>query len=910
MRWCIRTAITLCLICLFCSAHAQDSLWEDLGLYGGQMNAIAVAPDDPSILYAGSWMGDGLFKSTDSGKTWSTISGFRNYEVYDIEIDPHDSLTIWVANSYYVDVSRDGGLTWDTLTFAAEEDRFCFAVAVDPHDATGQTIYCGTGGPGGTNEFGEIFITRNGGESWENMEFVTDGNTWYNFWDINFNPNQPGEVWVANRQSQISPNGHIYVTPDKGKTWYFWTNGVYGKDVISFGYIDEVLVHPTDSQLVYLSSENGIARKFDGSSIEEGAWWYWTDVESGCRAMCIPPSAPDTIYAGLLDVLAKSTDAGDTWNFFDIDGDFLSLSAAPDDSELLFGGDVNSGVSTSTDGGMSWADINQGIRANTIYDTSLSPTDSSSILCATLSGVYKRSGTDQWQLINDSIPQAVSYHPQNPDIIYGGFDWKIKKSIDGGDSWLYIDVSDAEDAHRVSSFAIVPQTPTSDTVFAGISYSLGNKGEVLKITGWEYDTFESSKIVFTASTPVNAVAVNPQDENTLFVGTGSFYAPVSPGALSISTDGGKKWSAAIPDVVVNSIAIAPSDPNILYVGCGASNASGSGIYKSTDGGTTWTEKIHGLPTYISVSDIKVDSSDSAVVYAALYYASSPYDTPMGGVYTSLDGGNFWTQVGLSDYRLLDVNSYMPEGVRSARTVTTRQGTVSIPASTVVAGTSSGLYSSQTSGTGVILGEITSFATGDYIHRAQVSTNTGSNCLSDEGYYMLLVPSGAHTLRIQSDQYGTATSSVTVSAGRSVVKNILLTEGGTDNGTCAASQLFPGRHNITTLDILRRARDTVLTKSRLGHELTRKYYALGGDVLNVLERNPTIKKRSKQLIKKYLPFIRQTVLQKHVKAPASLKKDALSFLHELELASPDDLRGKLRLLRRKIAEENLENIFAR
>ncbi len=65
---------------LIVSAEDNSTTFKDLGLYGGQVNAIAVNPDNPSLLFAGTWMGDGLFKSIDAGETWITIPGFRNQE--------------------------------------------------------------------------------------------------------------------------------------------------------------------------------------------------------------------------------------------------------------------------------------------------------------------------------------------------------------------------------------------------------------------------------------------------------------------------------------------------------------------------------------------------------------------------------------------------------------------------------------------------------------------------------------------------------------------------------------------------------------------------------------------------------------------------------------------------------------
>jgi len=78
-------SILLCilLLCTPPDAKTQEvSQWLDLGLYGGQFQTVAVDPFDNSIVFAGSYLGGGLFKSTDYGAAWKTVPGFRDTEVY------------------------------------------------------------------------------------------------------------------------------------------------------------------------------------------------------------------------------------------------------------------------------------------------------------------------------------------------------------------------------------------------------------------------------------------------------------------------------------------------------------------------------------------------------------------------------------------------------------------------------------------------------------------------------------------------------------------------------------------------------------------------------------------------------------------------------------------------------------
>jgi len=493
----VSSFLALLHLCIPPAAKTQGhSLWRDLGLYGGQIKTIAVTPGNAAVLYAGSWGGDGLFKSTDSGRTWFNIpqdnpEWFRNYEVYDIAVDPNNPDTVWVADNYYLDVSRDGGATWQTFFFAKDERRFCYTVAVDPHDPTGDTVFVGTGGPEYADEYGEIFVTRDGGVTWQKMNISGDI-VWHNFWKISFNPNRRGEIWIANRKSYLSPDGMIIVSPDDGQTWWYWDAAYWpARDAFYvFGYLDEIAVNPADPLKIFASSQYGIARKLDGVNLETR--WYWTSLDDACRALCIPPAAPDTLYAGLLETIAKSTDDGETWDVSrSAPAEFLTLQSDPGDPDCLYGGSVNRGIFTSRDGAATWTETNTGIKANTIYDSAVAAgAFGNRVVCGTLAGVYLSRDLTTWERIYNASAGAVAFHPDTPDTIYAGTGygtgWKILKSTNSGQSWRYID-AEVEEEGKISAITILPSGAGSDDIVAGIAYGSAKKGAVIKISGWDYD---------------------------------------------------------------------------------------------------------------------------------------------------------------------------------------------------------------------------------------------------------------------------------------------------------------------------------------------------------------------------------------------------------------------------------------
>ena len=152
---------------------------------------------------------------------------------------------------------------------------------------------------------------------------------------------------------------------------------------------------------------------------------------------------------------------------------------------------------------------------------------------------------------------------------------------------------------------------------------------------------------------VVAVAGVPGDSTT-------FYFGAVNGGVWKTTDAGTVWKPIFdkePVASIGAIAVAPSDPKTIYVGTGESDirsdlSSGNGVYKSSDGGSTWIHE--GLDDARQISRIVIDPRDSQVVYVgALGHAYGPNEER--GVYKSVDGGTHWakvldegSQIGISD----------------------------------------------------------------------------------------------------------------------------------------------------------------------------------------------------------------------------------------------------------------------
>ncbi|MCX5903715.1 MAG: carboxypeptidase regulatory-like domain-containing protein, partial [Proteobacteria bacterium] len=688
---------------------------------------------------------------------------------------------------------------------------------------------------------------------------------------LSMNPRQSGEIWAVSGVMLGAARGMVYVTTDAGATWHHWDIG---------WYLDEILVHPQYSQTVFAAGERGIIRKQDGPATATG--WSPLKPQERCRSLCIPPAQPDTIYAGLSNKTAKSADRGSTWTYYPSANNFMSLAAAPDTAGLLYGGDSNRGIFKSTDAAASWKEINTGIQANQIYSIAVSPVNAGTLLAGTLAGLYLRNQTLQWDLINDGRSEAVSFHPLYEDILYAGFDREFGASADRGRTWSYSPLSARSETHDVSSIAVSLLDPA--LVLAGIYFYAGDRGEIIRST----DGGASFDSVWQSSVSVNAVVIHPADPQIMFAGTGSFYAPVLPGGLFTSTDGGASWiPTSLQNVVVNSIVISPSDPNLIYAGCGGSDCAYAGIFKSTDGGATWKKTVSGLPAEYAITALQIDAKNDAVLYAASFY---------GGIFATLNRGDYWTLIGLADYLVYDVVQLdNAAGLRSLRLQAAQQPVV--PSATIVAGTTSGLYQYSAAGSGIVTGTITAEDTGKPVDAAQVSSSCGSTCVSAEGYYLLLMPSGTHTVDISAEGYYAATiAGVQVLAGGSMVRNISL-EPRKDSGSCPAAALLSNMPGRRYLAVLRRFRDGVLDKSRDGQELIALYYARGPSLINVLEKRQDLRARCLSLLTQCLPALEAALSGQALSLSPALADDISSLLTAIEQVSPAETRAAIDKLRR-------------
>ena len=244
---------------------------------------------------------------------------------------------------------------------------------------------------------------------------------------------------------------------------------------------------------------------------------------------------------------------------------------------------------------------------------------------------------------------AVTGVPGNPNLFYfGATGGGIWKTTDGGRSWA--NISDGYFGGSIGSIAVAPSDHNvlyvgggEKTVRGNVSFGYGAWKSVDAGRTWEHIGLDKSR-------HISRIRIHPDNPDIVYAAVmGNLFAPTTDRGIYKSIDGGKNWKKVLyanDYAGAVDLCIDPSNPRIMYASTWRiqrtpysleSGGEGSGLYKSTDSGETWTEITgnKGLPTGTwGISGVAVSHIDGDRVYALI-------ENEKGGVYRSDDGGDTW-----------------------------------------------------------------------------------------------------------------------------------------------------------------------------------------------------------------------------------------------------------------------------
>ncbi len=599
-----------CTLGLIVAGSASAAEWVTNGPRGGVIRDLLASPHSPSTLFAAA-SSDGLFKSTDDGRTWRPVAEELGEGFCAVVADPSDPEALYgVACSSTSKVARsfDGGETWEVVP-----DSVARELVVDPQ--TPSTLYATT--------VRTVGKSTDRGSTWE---YLGAGQLFL-VSTIAIDPVRPSTLYVI---SGLPTGGlGVWKSTDGARSWTPSSAGVEERR----GF-DALLVDPVDPDVVYLGTGSGLFRSQDA-----GASWAFDPVLPPVESLTVDPADPGVVYAltrsGGLARIFRTLDQGASWATFG-----AALPAAGPDEGLFFHKVVRAGsgrwfaasdcgVYRAAAGALGWERAIRGLKAGGMSSVVADP-ERPRVLYAgnNTCGVFKSSnGGRSWARQADpshSGAYSLAIDPRSPRRLYAGTLRGIYRTQNGGRSWRRIPTRPpAVDGQVGRDFVRVdPHDPRN--LYAGwlryllfsqdrgASWSLGDLGRDRKIVR------------------LRELVVHPGDSSVVFL------ASRGRGVLR-STDGGATWrsrSRGLPRLAsrleVWDLAIDPRDGEILYA-----SLPTRGIYKSVNGARRWLPANGGIET-ISVLSILIDPLDSATLYAG---------TLEDGVFRSRDAGRSWRPLG-------------------------------------------------------------------------------------------------------------------------------------------------------------------------------------------------------------------------------------------------------------------------
>jgi photosystem II stability/assembly factor-like uncharacterized protein len=644
---------------------------------GGRTVGATGVPRHPNIFYIGVNNG-GVWKSDDYGRTWKPLFDDQpTGSIGDLAVAPSDPNVLYVGSGeglHRPDLSvgdgifksTDGGATWSHK--GLDDAQQIGAVIVDPTNPN-RLFVASLGHPYGPNTERGVFRSTNGGDSWEKVLYKNE-NT--GAMSVAFDPTNPdilyADLWEAREgpwenSTWIGPESGLYKSTDGGNSWQRLTNGLpvarEGVGRIGFG------VAPSDPQRIYATVESrsreGVYRSDDG-----GAHWERINTDPRLTGrgydfgeIKVDPRDRNTVY--VCNIAAyKSTDGGMT---------FYSFKGAPggDDYHRIWINPENPGIlllvadqgaAVSVNGGRTWSSwynqpTAQHYHVSTDnqfpYNVYASQQESGSVCIASRSNDGAITFRD-WHPVGADEYSFVAPDPLDPNIVYGG---RVSRYDRRTGQTAYI----APEAVRSAGYRVLRSMPL---MFSPVDprklYFATNRLFVTTTGGqqWEVispdlsrknpDTTAPAGMVPHPDMPsgpphgvIYALAPSPRDSSLIWAGT-------DDGLIHRTTNGGKVWVECTPKALspwskISSLEAGHDDVNTVYAAVNRIRLDDMRphIYRTHDGGKTWKEIVAGLPDNGPVNIVREDPVRKGLLFAGTERAVS----------VSFDDGDHWQSLRLN-----------------------------------------------------------------------------------------------------------------------------------------------------------------------------------------------------------------------------------------------------------------------
>lgn len=615
---------------------------SDGGIEVGSIGAVSVAPSNPEILYVGTGSdairgnvstGRGVYRTDDGGESWRYLGLRDTGQIGRIRIHPEDPDVAWLS---------------------------------------------ATGRPFGPNPERGVYRTRDGGETWQNLLFVSDSTGAI---ELLLNPNDPNELFAAMWRGERKPwtmisgarEGGIYRSRDAGDSWTKLGGGLPDGLIGKLG----IAQAPSRPQRLYAIIEAdpgpGIYRSDDGGDSWslvntnrriQGRPWYFHNI-------FVDPNDPEVVYvAG--GGFFKSTDGAESFRPIAMPhSDHHDLWISPDDSRVMVQGN-DGGAVVTFDGGQTWSSqLNQPtaeIYMVTVdnrfpYRVYGSQQDNSSIsLPSAATGVGI--GLQHWWSIGGCETGPVLVHPDDPDVFLAGcFGGRLARYNRRTEQFRQVrpyperqdGAPERELRYRIQWNAPVTASPHDpDVIYHGSQYvavtrDQGGSWEVISPDLTRNDTTKFGMAGGPITNDVTGVEIysallqieeSPVERGVIWTGS-------NDGLVHLSRDGGATWTDVTPPALpvpstVNRIDVSTFDGGSALLTAYRYRLDDFQpyVYRTTDYGASWTriaDGTNGIPADHPTRVVREDPERAGLLYAGTEF----------GLYVSFDDGQRWQQLQLN-----------------------------------------------------------------------------------------------------------------------------------------------------------------------------------------------------------------------------------------------------------------------
>jgi photosystem II stability/assembly factor-like uncharacterized protein len=658
----------------------QELHWRMIGPFrGGRTRAAAGVPSQPNVFYVGQVNG-GVWKSDDYGRTWNPIFDREpTQSIGAIAVAASDPNIIYVAtgeglhrpdlsvgNGIYK--STDAGKSWTHLGLV--DGQQIPALAVDPRDPN-KVFAAVLGHPYGPSQERGIYRSTDGGQNWQKV-ISKDENTGGS--DVEIDPSNPDVIYASMWEVREGPwedgnefngsGGGLFKSTDGGATWHPLTNGL-PKDLSQI----YVAIAPSDPRRLYatLATASGKLNVYRSDDAGDS----WSQITNDPRPsgrigggdLPIPkvdPKNPDLVYVAST-VTMRSADGGKTWaGFRGAPGgdDYQNLWINPNDGNIiLLVSDqgalvtVNRGETWSSWYNQPTAQLYHAIANNTFPYRVCAGQQESGSVCISTRGNDGAITFRDWHPVGVIEYGYVAPDPLDPDIVYGGGRTEVSKF-----HWSTGEVQNITPiplrnpkyrANRTEPLMFSPVDPHTLYYAANVLFKTTDGGN-----SWQTISNDLTRQNPGAPASVGSLMNKGADKQRgviyalapSFKNISTLWAGTDDGLLWITHDAGKNWSDITPKELtpwskVTQISASHFDEQTAYASVSRFriNDMHPYIYRTHDGGKNWTLITAGLPDFGPVDTVREDPVRKGLLFAGTENA----------VWVSFDDGDHWQSLQLN-----------------------------------------------------------------------------------------------------------------------------------------------------------------------------------------------------------------------------------------------------------------------